>query len=130
MEKTPSRLLILSFVAVLGVVALVSPACVHPPATLSPAGQTAFTADQVVLRVNELENAAMDASAKSLITVPQARVIVAFCVDADKTLKVLPSGWRVSLQQAWTLAKVKISLPAGSAVAGAVTAVDLVLGVL
>lgn len=108
-----------------------APACVHPPPTItSQAGKTAFTADQIVTRVNELQNAAIAANGAQQLTTPITRTIVEFCVAADQTLATTPSGWQGTVHTAWTLAKGKIGTVANPAVAAALSAVDIALASL
>ncbi len=51
-------------------------ACNHAPPNLTPAGQTAFTADQAVVRVNELMNAAIAANGSGALDTKTTRIIV------------------------------------------------------
>ena len=83
----------------------VSSACNHAPPTLSPQGQVAFTADQAVVRVNELMNAAIQANATGGLDTPTTRVIMTFAVDADAVLAKTPNGWIATVQATWAKAK-------------------------
>lgn len=88
----------------------------HAPVTITtPQGHAAYTADQIVVRVNELQNAAIAANQQQALPLATTRAIVEFCVGADKTLAALPSGWQASLLAAWT--STKASLPPTSNVA-------------
>ncbi len=94
---------------------------------LSPAGQIAYTADQIVLRVNELQQAAITANSKGILDTGTTRLIVNWSINADMTLKVLPQGWKVTVQTSWTLAKKDIHTT-NSIIQSAMAAVDAVLG--
>lgn len=108
-----------------------APACVHPPPTVTTqAGKTAFTADQIVQRVNELQNATIAAEASKDLPTPTARVIVTFCVDADKTLQTTPAGWQATVLHAWGLAKGQIGPVANPAIAAALSAADVAIASL
>lgn len=106
-------------------------ACAHANTSqLSAAGNAAYTADQIVVRVNELENAAIAADAARTLSDTETRTIVEFCVAADKTLAAVPDGWRATVLQAWKAAKAKLPMTPNTAIAAAVAAMDLVLGAL
>ena len=106
------------------------PACAPPPTVVTQAGKTAFTADQIVVRVNELENAAIQANSTGGLPVATTRIIVEFCVSADKTLKATPAGWQATVATAWKQAKAKIPPQTNAAVQSAISAVDVVLASL
>lgn len=89
-------------------VGVTAPACVQPPPNLTPQAQVAFTADQLVLRVNELENAAISAATQDPALTPTARTIVEWCVATDRVLKQAPLGWQQVVQTSWAQLKVKI----------------------
>ena len=122
---------LLALVAVLALAGLpLVPACVHPPTSqLSPAGQTAYTADQIVTRITELERAVIEADATGGMARADARVVIQFCVDAHKVLAATPSGWRQTLQQSWVVAKPHLPLTT-PAFAGIAAALDVLLGSL
>ncbi len=109
------------------ILALTFGACHAPVTVTTPQGKIAYTADQVVLRVNELENAAIQAQATNAIPVQTARTIVEWCVSADKTLASTPNGWPVILQTGWMEVKGKVGLIANPAIVAAMGAVDVVL---
>lgn len=109
---------------------LTGASCTPKPPVLTPAGQAAYTADQVVVRVNELMNAAISAEAKGLLPRNTARIIVQFCTSADQTLAQVPSGWALTLRTAWTAAKMQLGPIQNTAIIAAMGAVDVVLGVV
>lgn len=109
------------------VVTLAGVACHRPVTIVTPAGQAAFTADQVVMRVNELQAAAIQAEATGGLPTATTRVIVQFCVDADKTLAATLSGWRATVSTAWTQTKARLPVITNPAVQAAINAIDVVL---
>ena len=115
---------------VLLVLLLAGAACAPPVTVVTPQGQTAYKADQVVLRVNELMNASIAANA----AVPPAldtnttRILVQFCVAADQTLAAAPAGWPQTLSTAWASTKAQLPAVQNPLVVAAMGAVDLVLG--
>lgn len=114
----------------LAVLLLVTPGC-HAPVTITtPQGQAAFKADQVVVRVNELQSAAIKAEAGGGLSTSLTRVIVTFAVGADKTLAAAPDGWQSAVRAAWLDAKKQLLTVTNPAVLAAMGAVDLVLGVM
>ena len=114
---------------ILFVLALAS-ACTKTPPNLSPAGQAAFKADQIVLRVNELERAAIQANATGGLDLKTTGLVVKFCVDADKTLKAVPAGWQATVAAGWTALKRDIPTPTNPVVAAAFSAVDIAIATL
>lgn len=78
--------------------------CTPKPVNLTPEAGKAWTADQVVIRVNRLMDAAISAESQGL---PRntVRRIVTFCVEADQTLAAVPDGWGPTVLAAWTQAK-------------------------
>lgn len=83
--------------------------CASKPITITtPAGATAFTADQAVIRVNELMNTAIQANATGAMDTPTTRMIVTFAVDADTVLAKTPAGWQATVKAAWAITKPKI----------------------
>lgn len=96
---------------------------------VTPQGRTAYTADQIGVRVNELENAAITANGSNVLPLATTRTIVEFAVAADKTLAATPTGWSATLAVAWNQAKAKIGVVTNPAVSAAMSAVDIVLAV-
>ena len=90
--------------AFLGILALTCFACPPPATVQTPAGKTAFAADQVLQRVEELQNAAIAANvtidAKTGLpglSTSTTRAVVTYCVAAAKTLKASPAGWQATV---------------------------------
>ena len=111
------------------IIALTFAACHAPVTVTTPAGKTAYSADQIVIRVNELQNAAIAAQANGSLPTATTRTIVEFAVAADKTLAATPAGWQTTLTTAWTQAKAKLPAIQNPAIQSAISAVDLVLAV-
>lgn len=111
---------------------LLAPACAPPVTLTTPQGQTAYRADQVVLRVNELQNAAITAERGGAIPTATTRRIVQFCVAADKTLAATPAGWPATVLALWRATKA--DLPPATfqqpPLAAALSAVETLLGSL
>jgi len=97
-RQTRAELLV--FIVALGVLALTCIAC-PPPSVQTPAGKTAYAADQVVLRIGELQTAAIDANAAGELSTETTRHVVQFTVDAAKTLKASPDGWHTTVGPAY-----------------------------
>ena len=99
-------------------------ACTPKPVTITTAaGATAFTADQAVVRVNELMNAAIAANSINTLDTATTRTIVTFCVDADQVLAKTPAGWQATVKAAWAIAKPQIRTT-NATITFAVTAAD------
>jgi hypothetical protein len=101
--------------------------------TLSPETQKQIDATEVATRVNRLMDAAMDAEDAGALTRTQTRMIVTFCVEADKTLVQYPNGWGPTIAQAWKVLKddplIKPLLLSNQYVSTAATLVDLALAI-
>lgn len=119
------------YIALLLVLALAG--CNAPASIKTPAGRTAYTADQIVLRVGELQGAAIQAEQTGGLPATIARPIVETTVALNKILRDTPSGWQVTVQHAWADLKPKIPAqyrdsPALAAVWAAVDIAILSLG--
>ncbi len=101
-------------------------ACTRTP-NLTPQAQVAYSADQIVLRINELQNAAIAANSNGGLSRDTTRLIVTFCVNADRTAKDAPLGWEKTLGTAWVVLKTEIPTPMPPILASVVAAVDAVL---
>lgn len=108
-------------------VAVSSAACHAPVSIQTPQGKAAYSADQIAIRVNELQNAAIQANAAGALPEATTRTIVKFAVSADTTLRAVPQGWQATVAQAWTAAKAALPPLTNPAVSAAVSAVDVVL---
>ena len=106
--------------------------CAAPATIVTPQGQAAYTADQIVTRINELQNVAIAAEQAKSVPTDTVRVIVSFCVGADKTLAAVPSGWQATVYQAWQASKNQIppAQLANPAIVAAVSAVDVALAAI
>jgi hypothetical protein len=97
----------------IGLVLAFSVLACHPPASVvTPQGKSAYTADQVVVRVGELEKAAIQANAtvvdgKPSLDEASTRLIVQTCVSIAQTLKTVPDGWQAVVKQSWASFKVQ-----------------------
>lgn len=106
-------------------------ACHHtPPNITTPAGKVAFSADQVLVRVGELQKAAIQAEATGGLSTAQARVIVGWTTPAAKVLKETPNGAQASLSASWTVAKQKAGPITNPAILALMSAVDVALATL
>ena len=123
MKRYATALLIL---AALSLGSLVLPACHAPVTVTTPAGQTAYTADQIAIRVGELQNAAIQAEATGSLPTAQARIIVTYCVQASQVLQATPAGWAQTVAAAWTEARKQIPIN-NPLIAAAVSGMDVAL---
>lgn len=104
--------------------------CAHPPPNLSPQGRIAFVADQLVLRIGELQKAAIAAEAGGGLPTAQARLIVQFSGSAARVLKETPAGWQKTLTTSWAELKAQLPLTKDPILAAAMGAVDALLAAL
>jgi hypothetical protein len=101
----------------------------HPPAgVVTEPGKTAFTANEVVLRVNRVMDLAIQLEADKTMPTATAKVIISFCVDADRVLAETPAGWKATVKASWTATKANpIVAPYLAKMTTAVKALDAVL---
>lgn len=76
-------------------------ACHAPVTVTTPAGKAAYTADQVVTRLGELQNAAIQANQGGALDTNTTRSIVTYVVATTKTLQQTPAGWVATVQAGW-----------------------------
>lgn len=75
-------------------------ACVPPPSLQTPEGRAAWSANQLLLRVGELQGAAIEANAvngadgKPLLAEGTTRRIDQVCRAIAESVKAHPSGWQ------------------------------------
>jgi hypothetical protein len=104
-----------------------APACAPPKAVVTPQGQVAFTADQIIVRVGELQNAVLQANANKALDDATTKTVVTWTTAAARILKTTPSGWQATLFSGWKA--VKPQIPTNNpAIALAVGAVDALVG--
>lgn len=93
---------------------LSAPACA-PKTIQDPAVRAAYTADQLVLRLGELQNATIDAATTQKIDLPTSRKIVTW-ISGDlrstppttgvvDVIKTAPQGWKSTVQSGWATLK-------------------------
>lgn len=122
------RRLCLPFLLVLSLLGSVAlPACHAPSSVTTPAGKSAYTADQVVKRLGELEAAAIQANKTGGLADQPAVLIVKFCVDSARTLKEAPNGWVPTVSRGWQQLKRDVPILSDSKWAPYATTVDAVL---
>lgn len=109
----------------------VLPAC-RPPATIeTEAGKKAHVANEVLIRVERLQNAAIAANKNGSLPTDQARAVVFVTVNLAEIAKATTEGWEATARQAWVQAKKDVPvLQPGGQFGLYVAAIDAVLGVL
>jgi hypothetical protein len=117
--KTPVWIL----VAVL--LGLGAPGCA-PKSIVTDAGRIAYTADQVVARIVEVQTAVIKLQQAGQMPTATARQIVTFTVAALETIKATPDGWKPTVYAAWT--QVRPRLVTDPVTASWVVAIDAVIG--
>ena len=115
----------------LSVLALALTVACPPPSLVTPEGKAAYVADQVVLRVEALQGAAIMANATMqpgtttpALTTDQTRKVVQFCVTAETMLKEVKSGWEPRLIQAYTVWKAGLDAPTQAKLSSYLLALD------
>lgn len=80
-------------------------ACRPPITIVTPEGRKAYTANEIVIRVNRLMDTAIQADATGNLPVATARVLIRFCVRADEVLQRVPNGWGATVWTLWQVVK-------------------------
>lgn len=115
--------------AVLLALTLALSACI-PSGIKTPQGKAAYTALQVLQRIDELQNAVIAGNQQGVIPDATAVAIVRFTVASAKTLKAAPDGWQSTVKAGWTATKTAIPPADARRLQPYLDAVDLVLGLL
>jgi len=116
---------------VLLAVAMSAAACQRPITIVTPQGQVAYTANEVLKRVQTLQTATIAAEANGGLPTAVARVIVTCTTESAKVLASTPNGWGPTVVTLWGTAKMQIPIKylTDPVIAAAVTAVDVALAV-
>ncbi len=111
-----------------------APACSHKVTGATPVAQAALNADAIVIRVNELQAAVIQACGPAPQCQPNslstalARDLVQTCLDLRATLKAVPAGWQATVRAAWQQARPRFNPVTNPAILAALAAVDVILG--
>jgi hypothetical protein len=109
--------------------ALVPVACTPPTTIVTAPGKIAFSAEQVTIRVAELQNAATTANKAGGLDDAQTKILVTYTIEAARVLKATPTGWQATVVALWKEAAPKITTT-NTAVQFAITALTGVLASL
>lgn len=85
--------------AYLIVLALVA-GCV-PKNITTETGKKYYTANQIAIRINQLQTLVINLETQKILSVDTTRVIVRFCVTANTTLQQVPEGWGKTIYVLW-----------------------------
>jgi len=109
--------------------AFTSAACAHTPPNLTPEAQAAFKADQVLVRVGELQDAAiaLNKTTPPALSDRDAVMVVRFTTLAMKTIHDVPSGWKVTVVNAYTTLKQNLPPASKTQLAAVFDTIDLLL---
>ena len=107
----------------------VLPACNPPVTVVTPAGQAAYTANEVLRRVERLQDAALAAHKNGTLPLDTTRAVVFATVNIAEIADAATQGWQALARQAWTQAKNDLAvLRPGGELAVAAAVVDELLG--
>lgn len=124
------HLRILILVLALSVPAATLPACHAPVTVVTPEGKAAFRAHQVVLCLNDLQAAVIQAEETGGLPRSTAKTILTFTVAANRVLKEIPDGWEQTVMTLWVEARKQIPTSTNALVTAALNSVDVVLAEL
>lgn len=96
-----SCLLLVNFCAPPVFMVLAASACAPPPSIQTPEGKKIWTANEVVIRINEFQGAVIDASDLGALPVPTARTIVEWTTRSLRTIQAVPDGWLPVVAKGW-----------------------------
>jgi hypothetical protein len=82
-------------------------------ANIPPDAKPAYTANEVLIRVNELQKTTIELYDNKGITPERAQLIVTWCVNSAKTLREVPAGWGATIVATWKNLVSKIKVPEG-----------------
>lgn len=103
--------------------------CQRPVSVVTPAGAAAFTANEVLTRVERLQDAVIAANKNGSLPTETARRVVFVTVNLAELADAATQGWQATARQAWTQAKTELAIlrPGGQFAVLAAT-IDEVLG--
>lgn len=113
---------------------LPSASCAKKVTGATPTATAALNADAVVIRINELQAAVIQACGPDPVCQPGsldtnlARDIVKTCIDLRTTAKSVPDGWQMALRTAWNRAKLRFTAVTNPAILAGIAGVDALLG--
>lgn len=101
------------------------------PKTLPPELKPAYTANEVLIRVSELQKTVIGLydSTPKRIEKSQADLIVKFTTSSASIIKQVPAGWQASVKQSWLELK-KQYTPTNLSLQTIWNLVDAMIGVL
>lgn len=104
--------------------------CGDRPVTIeTPAGQAAYAGNQVLIRVEELQDAVLAAQKNGALTLDTARAIVYATTNVAELSEAATQGWKPTALAAWAQAKKEIpALQQGGQFALLAAAIDQALG--
>jgi hypothetical protein len=98
-----------------------------PKSIVTPEVQRAYTAHEVLIRVSELQKAAIQANTDKALSDSDAIVVVQFTTSAAETLRTAPIGWPATIRTAWSQVKTKVSTAGKQTLTIVFTLIDGVL---
>lgn len=105
------------------------PGCSTPVSIVTPEGKAAYTANEVLVRVERLQDAAIAAHTNGSLNTDTARAIVFVTVNVFEIADAATHGWHATARQAWMQAKADIpALQSGGQFYVLAAAVDEALG--
>ena len=103
---------------------LTSTAASCPPQTASPEQRAAHYANEAVLKIGEIQSAAISANAAGALTDRHAVTVVRFTTASVRTIRQTPFGWAPLVKTAYTEVKLAVPAPPGSALATTYAVLD------
>lgn len=104
-------------------------ACTAPATIVTEPGKAAYTANEVLVRVERLQDAAIAAHTNGSLNTDTARAIVFVTVNVFEIADAATQGWQATARQAWMQAKADIpALQSGGQFYVLAAAVDEALG--
>ncbi len=116
-------------VGILATAVPVLPACHAPVTVVTPEGKAAYTANEILTRVDRLQDAAIAAQRSGALATDTARASVSTTVNLAELADAATQGWLATARQAWAQAKAELpDLRPGGRFAVLAAAIDEAFG--
>lgn len=84
------------------------------PKTLPPESVPAYRANEILIRVQELQKTTIELYDSKGITKERADIIVGFCVTTAEVLRDSRIGWQETVKASWAQLNQRIPIPDGN----------------
>jgi hypothetical protein len=111
-------------------IVLLCASCTPPPAVITEPGRQAYTADQVLQRIESLQAATITAFQAGEIDRETSRAIITVTIEMAKLADAASTGWRNFVITAWRRARERIPALSQSPLSAYAAALDAMFQLL